>query len=349
MSDLAKVGLVVSLAALLLTAAVFAIANMHLGGQFADFKTYFKFAGGLEPGAAVRYGGLKVGRVKSVKVDPQDHTRIEVQLEVRADTPMRTDSQANIAQLGLLSENYVEITPGKSGAPLQAGGTIPSAELQDLSALIRKMSGLVDSAQPLITDLHKNLNQISDRADVLLAQLNDITGQENQRHFRSILKETDGMIARNAVKIDKIADNFSSASDELKPLMADLRRTTDKLQKVLDNADGMIGENREQFKKTIADLDQSLVSANALIEQLQTTLTANSDNIDVMLENFRLVSENVREFTDTVKQRPFSLIRIKPLPDRLPPGAPKEAQKKNEKGVAKIQSKPAPVQGGSGR
>lgn len=321
MNEQAKVGLVVLVAAGLLLMAIFAIANLHLGGQYSTFKTYFKFAGGLESGAAVRFAGLKVGRVSAVRVDPQDTSRIEVLIEVAADTPLRTDSQAAVSQLGLLGENYVEILPGKSGTPMAAGSTVPSTEVQDLNALIRKMSGLADTAQPLLADLRTNLNKISAQADTLLSQLTDTTSEENRKHIHSVLHETDTMMVHNRDKIDTIATNFEKASGDLKPLMTDLRNTNNKLEKLLDNANGMVGENREQIRASIADLQKTLISTRAMVDQLQSTLVSNSDNLDVMLENFRQISENFREFSDTVKQRPYSLIRVKPLPDRQPAGA----------------------------
>jgi phospholipid/cholesterol/gamma-HCH transport system substrate-binding protein len=319
MNDQAKVGLVVLVAAGLLITAMFAIANIHIGGKFANYKAYFKFGAGLEPGAVVRYAGLKVGRVNEVRVDPSDKTRVEVLLEVRADTPIRADSLATISALTLLTENYIEIVPGK-GAPLADGGTIPSQELQDMNALIRKMSALADTAEPLIVDLRKNLNQISEKADTLLAQLNDVTGEANRKHLAGILAETDGMIKKNSPRIDEISANLSDASKKIAPLLEDLKVSNTKLQAVLDNGNELMKENREPLKAALLDLQNSLKRAEALISQIQGTLTYNSDNIDATLENFRQTSENVRELTDTVRQRPYSLIRVKPLPDRAPPG-----------------------------
>src|SRR5258708_3277067 len=158
MNEQSKVGLVVLIAAILMIAAAFAIANLHFGAV-TPYKAYFKFAGGLEIGAPVRFAGLKVGRVSAVTVDTQDPTRVVVQLEVTGGTPVGSDSQAAVTQLTMLSENYVEITPGKDVKPLPANSVIPSNETQSLNALIAKMSAMADRAQPLIDDLHKNLNQ----------------------------------------------------------------------------------------------------------------------------------------------------------------------------------------------
>jgi len=74
----AFVGLFVMVAVAILVATVIA-----LSGAFATsttrYKAYFTFAGGLEQGSGVRYAGSpKVGRIESVRIDPQDPSRMEI-------------------------------------------------------------------------------------------------------------------------------------------------------------------------------------------------------------------------------------------------------------------------------
>ena len=45
------------------------------------------------------------------------------------------------------------------------------------------------------------------------------------------------------------------------------------------------------------------------VRQLNQTLDVNSENIDQLLDNLLHVTENLKEFTETIKMRPYSLIR----------------------------------------
>jgi hypothetical protein len=38
-------------------------------------------------------------------------------------------------------------------------------------------------------------------------------------------------------------------------------------------------------------------------------MSANSENLDEIIDNLRAVSNNMREFTETIKTRPYTLIR----------------------------------------
>jgi phospholipid/cholesterol/gamma-HCH transport system substrate-binding protein len=102
-------------------------------------------------------------------------------------------------------------------------------------------------------------------------------------------------------------------------LMDDIRKATSKLDALVSHLDGTVVEDRPQIKKDLAELETTLLQARKLMEEIDSTLVSNRSDIDTMIENFRRSSENLSEFTATVKQRPFSLIRVKPIPDRKVP------------------------------
>src|SRR5713226_1401817 len=81
------------------------------------------------------------------------------------------------------------------------------------------------------------------------------------------------------------------------------------LSATLANARGMIEENRPDIRQAVVELRRTLTNMTDLTAHLNQTLDVNSENIDELLDNFRHVSENLREFTATIKARPYTLIR----------------------------------------
>ena len=117
MRERTLVGLFVLVAGGLLFGTMIVISG-GMGGASVTHRAYFKFAGGVQQGAPVRFGGMLVGKVERVRVDPEDSTRIEIQLKVERDAPLKTDSVAKISTLGPLTDNYIEITTGQpAGSP----------------------------------------------------------------------------------------------------------------------------------------------------------------------------------------------------------------------------------------
>ena len=110
-------------------------------------------------------------------------------------------------------------------------------------------------------------------------------------------------------KILDLYTNLSSASQRFEPLLDDLRKTSAQANKALDHVDSLIGDNRADIREAVKDLRASLATVNDLTGRLDQTLDVNSDNIDELLENLRHVSQNLKEFTNTIKTRPYTLIR----------------------------------------
>src|ERR1700720_4413352 len=122
------VGLFVLVAGGILLVAVFAI-NGAFGNKAKTYHAHFQFAGGLEPGATVRYsGGPKVGRVESLRIDPQDPTQINLTFSIQPDVLVKTDSKVKIMSMSPLGDNHLELYPGSEQAAAAPPGSLLSSE-----------------------------------------------------------------------------------------------------------------------------------------------------------------------------------------------------------------------------
>ncbi len=331
--DEVKVGVMVMGAGAILIVTVFMMIRYNpFQPTYDEYRIHLKFAGGLERDSIVRFGGMRRGKVVSMRLAPETAPVIEIQLSLHKGTPIKTDSVARLAALNALGENYIEITLGREDSPLlPPGQTIRSEETPEFSELLAKINGLSEDARILVGDLGKKLNRISDSADTLLANLNDATGPANRKALASILERTNGtvanandLISRSSPKVDAVAANLQSASAKLPPLMQRVDQAAVKMNTMLERLDGTVAENRLQLKKDLEALELTLADARRLLNDFTATLEANRDDIDSIMENFRRSSENLQEFTNTIKQQPFSLFRIKAMPDRR---APKQEQR----------------------
>ena len=87
MTTEAKVGAFVLGCFSVLAFTLIYLINAQFGGHTVPYRTYLRYAGGLEPGASVLFGGIEVGKVKTVRPAASDPTRIEILLDVKDDTP----------------------------------------------------------------------------------------------------------------------------------------------------------------------------------------------------------------------------------------------------------------------
>jgi phospholipid/cholesterol/gamma-HCH transport system substrate-binding protein len=311
----AMVGLFVLVAGAVLVATVFALTGAF-AGTATTYRADFPFAGGLEPGATVRYaGGPKVGRVEKLQLDPKNPSRIEITFSVKPGLPVKTDSHVRIMSLSPLGDNHLEIAPGSEKSALAATGTmLPSDPYVDFNALTARLNDLAPQAQQLLQSLNSRASEIQET----LARVNDLLNDTNRANLAGTLAETRGMIAENRVPVKAAVQNLNSASQKLEPLLEDLRKTSTQANDTLNHVDSLIGDNRPDVRQAVIDLRQSLATVKDLTGRLDQTLDVNSDNIDELLENLRHVTQNLKEFTNTIKTRPYTLIRSTNPPEHKP-------------------------------
>jgi len=316
-----KVGAVVIVAAVLFLTALVFVGGVNLfRKKKVTYTTYFKFAGGLEPGSFVRFAGLKVGTIQSARIDPEDSTRVRVILQLADGTPVRTDSKARISTLGFLGENYVEVSPGtRDAALLQPGGEIPSLEIVQLADVFNNVNNVTVNANKLVNDLDDRMLVLADNTNRVLNSINEVVGPENRQHLAATLANADAMLAESRPRLNKTLAHFETASAKLAPTIDNANTTMTKANALADNLNGLVAENRKEIHDALGRLQTSLVDVQRVVNDLDDALNSNRANLDETLENIRVSSQNLKQFTDTIKQRPFSLIRVKAEKDRVPP------------------------------
>lgn len=312
----ALVGLFVLIASGLLIATVFALTGAFRGKDIS-YRTYLKNAGGISPGAEVRYnGGPPVGRVAKVHSDPNDPTRMEVEFHMHREVPVKTDSTVEITSFSPLGDNFLEVNAGKDphapraqqNAVLQAK---PYTSFNDVKDLMTDLG-------PRANELLDNLNQRVSELQTTLTRVNDLLSDANRQNVAEALGNVRGMLEEDRPVVHSALTRVNDASAKLGPLMDDFKKTTAQANDALAHMDAVIAENRPDLRQSIENLRQALTSASSLTDQLDRTLNSNAENIDEVLDNMRHISENLKEFTNTIKERPYTLIRASAPKPREP-------------------------------
>ncbi len=300
------VGLFVIVAAAVLIGMVFAISGAF-GRVTKTYHAYFPFAGGIEQGASVRYaGGPKVGRVEKLSIDPKNPAQIDVVFSVQTDVPVKTDSHAKIMSMSPLGDNHLEILPGGAQTALAPPGSLlPSDSYVDFNALTAELNDIAPQAKQLI----QSLNDRSVELKVTVERVNDVLNAENRANLSATLANTRSLIEENRPQIKSTIQHLDTVSQKLEPLLEDVRKASAEANKALAHIDEVLGENQDDVHKAVVEARKSLTNFTDITARIDQTLDVNTENIDELLENFRRVSQNLKEFTDTIKKRPYTLIR----------------------------------------
>ena len=81
----------------------------------------------------------------------------------------------------------------------------------------------------------------------------------------------------------------------------------------------MVDDIRFPLKKSLTELESAAQEARALLAGMRRVVGANEEEMAETVRNLRATSENIRDLSDTLKQRPWTLIRTTQPPDRKVP------------------------------
>ena len=128
--------LLLTLASLLVLAV--ASTNQRFGFGHSEYTLQARFTqiGQLRPQAPVRIGGVNVGRVSDITLDPKTfESVVTLALDERYQN-LSADTSAGIFTSGLLGESYIGLQPGGDPETLKAGDEIaftqPAVDLLQL-------------------------------------------------------------------------------------------------------------------------------------------------------------------------------------------------------------------------
>src|SRR5580658_15636 len=185
--------------------------------------------------------------------------------------------------------------------------------------MARKLSGIADNATVLMTQVQGELKGISGQAQNLLANLNDVTGPENRDQVASLLRRVNVMVMAQTPKIDAITDQLLLTIRHADAAIGKIGPLADRADTTVANVNTTIDQLREPIREDLVQLQAAMEQAKALIAGMQTVVRGNEVNLRETLENIRVASENLDQLTDQVKQRPWSLVRIRHPEDRKVP------------------------------
>ena len=116
--------LLLALASLLVLAIASTNGKFGFGNDSYELKARFTNLGQLRPMAPVKIGGVAIGKVASIELDPVKLDAVAI-LDIDSRyKDLSIDTSASILTGGLLGESYVGLQPGGAVETLKAGDEI---------------------------------------------------------------------------------------------------------------------------------------------------------------------------------------------------------------------------------
>jgi len=280
-----KAGAFIVFCVLILIAFLFSISGIDFKSEKTTYRARFKYIGGISKGSLVRYGGMEVGNITEIRVPDDGDSRIELVIEVKSNTPVKTDSKAFLTTIGFMGAYYLEITMGTIEAPLvEANTLITSMDITPFS----QMAG--------------SAGQITGSLELFLDRLNDLLNEKNRDAFGSLMQNTNALLSTENGNMAVLFNNLNTLTLQLKSTLETMNLLIEKNEKSLAKGIEGVPEVVEHTKSVLESLEKTTYHLDQMV-------MANSENYAEIIKNLQRTTQNLEEFTRTIKERPWMLVR----------------------------------------
>ncbi len=227
------------------------LASVQINKQYQTYGILLEDVSGLDPSGDVLFNGISVGRVIGLRIAEQDPSKVFTTIEIEADTPVRSDTIAQLQAQGVTGVAFISLSGGTLSAP----------------PLVADENGwlIIPSRRSTVQSLVEDAPNLLEEATELLEQFQVLTGPENQAYVSNILRNLD----RSSGRLDQALNDFSEISGTVRDATAQISGFTDRLD--------AIGAS---VTTTLEQADSTLTAARGAFEEAQTALTRSVDAID---------------------------------------------------------------------
>ncbi|MBN2012612.1 MCE family protein [candidate division KSB1 bacterium] len=287
-----KAGLMVVVSAILLIAFLIAVSGLKLFKKTNEYTVRYDYTGGLEVGSTVRFGGMEVGVIKDMHIYPKDNSLIEFVLEIDDSIPVKTNSEAMVTSIGLMGEQHINITTGHpDSALLPPGSLLRAKEVPSLSQLAEPMA------------------EIATQVNETLTEIRALFGSDNQKQIASIFVNLNDLLEKNQESIATMMENTNKA-------IQDLNSLTDKVDDLLLNNESNISNSMQHLEETLQQTKNLMKHVDRMIVDLDNVVLTKGTNFNEIMDNLQRTTGNLEEFSRSIKDRPWQLIRKSAPADR---------------------------------
>lgn len=226
---------------------------------------------GFVKGMPVKLSGFKIGRVRSMELAGDARVEIVAEINRKYEQWIREGSKARLVKEGFIGDAFVEMTSGDpQKRKLADGDTVPYEKTGGIEELVKEAKPMLKEIKEIIGYANSPEGDIK----VILGNIRGLTG-EMQRSGKTItetvkemsaavsdaralthrLNERSGPIMDDAGRVMERLDSITLKAGEA---VRTLPETTEKMEKILDNVEGLTGmlfSERKRIRRLLIEAE----------------------------------------------------------------------------------------------
>ncbi len=278
-----RVGVLVIAAIIIFVSTVIWIQGYRFGKENYKVTVLFDEVGSLSKGDPVMVSGIRMGKVRALELTGNG---VRVELVLRNEVALKQDAVITVKNIGLMGERFIAVNPGKSEKPLDLAVPVIGSYDTGIPEVMGMMGEMISELRLLVHSIKSSIASDS--------SLNRFT--RTVANFEDLSKSLSDYMKRNNNKLDQAAENFVTASAELKKIALSSSSKVDSTLTRLDTSSKdmkIIIENLNTVAKTARDFADNLQNGDGTLQmmtqdrRLYDDLRKTADTIDELVNDIR--------------------------------------------------------------
>lgn len=242
------------------------MANSEFRRGFNEYDIVFDDpVRGLAEGGEVRFNGIKVGEVQTLRIDAENTSRVIARVRISADIPVKTDSEAQLEPIGLTGVTLIQLSAGSDDARIARpsfGGPPP----------------LITGRGSQIDILVARSEDIALRASEAMASVRDLLTDDNIARVSRILADLEtvshrladerSVIARSGEAAGAMTEAAQSVAALARRADADLQQLQVAITEVNRAAEMASGQTLPEIAGAAEEIRRAAASVNRVARNL---------------------------------------------------------------------------------
>jgi len=248
--------------------------------HYERYEIYFPgTVSGLSEGGPVRYLGVDVGRVRTIRIDQRNADLVKVVADIDNATPISERTTARLTLQGVTGLLFVDLRQGNDAREI-----MPPVKSEQYP-VINTVQSDFDSFLASLPEVATGAAELLDRVKVIFSEENSQSLAAMVQNLRKAsdglpqtLQHVDAVLAElqgAGAQVKKLAVTFNESAPQLGPQVQQLATTLNaaaqSLQRASASVEAMLAENRAGItgltQDAIPELERTLREARAAAEQ----------------------------------------------------------------------------------
>ncbi len=304
---------------------VIAIIALGMTKFFDKGQTYVTFfdesVQGLNIDSPVKYRGVPIGRVASIKVAP-DSRLIQVTMAIDKGAVIEEGSEAKLNSVGITGSMFVNLDIKAPDAPSQTPEITFATEYPIIPSTPSDIAQIMDHISVLYerllgVDLQGIAEKTKESLDRFNTTLDSLELQKLSRDAQATLASINAL-AKNPGWQTLMA-SATDSSRSFQKVMVQAEQTLDQTTRLVARVDTLVAANAPAVNATVVDLQKTMAQTNAFMAQSTSMVAGSRDTLDAMQKHVLVTLQNLEQASRDLNRL---LTRLSDQPSLLLTGTP---------------------------